>query len=405
MKNNTLRNTEDYVLQLFENDLPAELRYHDLAHTLSVRDTSLILAKHYRIGEEDLEILEIAALLHDTGYVKVYAGHEEVGAEIAEVFLKKQDYPDEKIQKVKELIYATKPTNEPQNLLQEIIKDADMNNMGQGKYFKTIDNLRHEIKVFWGNEYTDLEFFENNILFMDNHFYFTDKAKELFDKKNIRLKKSYIQLFLSSLSTGYFDWRSGLPVFAILQTFPKHDYKNSSSDLEAHNPPCAFCSDLEVTKENFNLFNKIRFKNGGLLFHNLKCYAFYLKEHSKLDVVEPSKEDINIFLTIMDLIVNAGENEKAKKEVESKIGRITSFRSNKEQRKVLLETLGYCSILETVTHKGSWTKFTNLGNAPRANINSDWEYPVDFWVGKDGINREAFEFWFGEYPELEKFWK
>ena len=228
---------------------------------------------------------------------------------------------------------------------------------------------------------------------------------ELFDKKNIRLKKSYIQLFLSSLSTGYFDWRSGLPVFAILQTFPKHDYKNSSSDLEAHNPPCAFCSDLEVTKENFNLFNKIRFKNGGLLFHNLKCYAFYLKEHSKLDVVEPSKEDINIFLTIMDLIVNAGENEKAKKEVESKIGRITSFRSNKEQRKVLLETLGYCSILETVTHKGSWTKFTNLGNAPRANINSDWEYPVDFWVGKDGINREAFEFWFGEYPELEKFWK
>ena len=33
---------------------------------------------------------------------------------------------------------------------------------------------------------------------------------------------------------------------------------------------------------------------------------------------------------------------------------------------------------------------------------SDWNYPVDFWRGKNGIDKIAFQYWFGEYDELEK---
>ena len=27
------------------------------------------------------------------------------------------------------------------------------------------------------------------------------------------------------------------------------------------------------------------------------------------------------------------------------------------------------------------------------------------WRGKNGIDKIAFQYWFGEYDELEKFWK
>ena len=42
------------------------------------------------------------------------------------------------------------------------------------------------------------------------------------------------------------------------------------------------------------------------------------------------------------------------------------------------------------------TRYVNMGVAPRKTHSSDWRYPVDFWLGKDGLNRAALEFWFGE---------
>jgi HD superfamily phosphodiesterase len=192
MENNIVQLTETYALQIFENDLPADLRYHDLNHTLSVRESSLLIGAHYKLSEENLEAMEIAALLHDTGYVKAYTGHEAVSAEIAENFLVQHNYPPERIELVKELIAATKLVYEPKNLMQKIIKDADLNNLGQGQYLKTIDNLRKEMHTFLNLEYSDEDFYEMNIQFMDNHYYFTDKAKNLFNEKKAKNRKKVL---------------------------------------------------------------------------------------------------------------------------------------------------------------------------------------------------------------------
>lgn len=70
----------------------------------------------------------------------------------------------------------------------------------------------------------------------------------------------------------------------------------------------------------------------------------------------------------------------------------------------LLEIMGYLSILHTEKYRGSFYEF-NEGITPRSSRSSDWNYPVDFWRGKNGIDKIAFKYWFGEYDELEKFWK
>ncbi len=192
-RNNIIQLTEAYILNIFENDLPIDLHYHDLDHTMSVRETALILGQHYDIGAANMEAMELAALLHDTGYVQAYTGHEAVSSALAEDFLSKHHYPAAQITLVKELIDATKLVYEPKNLLQRIIKDADLNNLGQKKYMKTIASLRSEMKTFLHLEYEDAAFMEMNLKFMDGHSYFTEKASELFDAKKAKNRKKVVK--------------------------------------------------------------------------------------------------------------------------------------------------------------------------------------------------------------------
>lgn len=197
---NIVQLTEEYVLKIFEHELPPNLHYHDLNHTMSVRETALILGAHYEIGEANMEAMEIAALLHDTGYVKAYTGHEQVSADLAISFLKSHNYPEDKIALVVDLIDATKLVYVPKNLLQRIIKDSDLNNLGQGKYMKTIANLRHEMKIFLNQEYEDAAFMEMNLKFMDGHSYFTEKANEIFNTKKAKNRKKVVKALNNILS-------------------------------------------------------------------------------------------------------------------------------------------------------------------------------------------------------------
>lgn len=183
MNNQIIQLSSDYVKKLFAQQLSPDLRYHSMSHTTSVIETAQQLAKHYQLSQEEKELLEIACIFHDSGYVKVYTGHEDVSQEIAEDFLRNHQYPAFKIDTIKALIGATKLVTPPTNLIEEIIKDADLNNLGQKKYMRTIANLRHEFATFLKREFTDEEWYNTNLEFIDGHSYYTDHAKELFDKK------------------------------------------------------------------------------------------------------------------------------------------------------------------------------------------------------------------------------
>ncbi len=85
-----------------------------------------------------------------------------------------------------------------------------------------------------------------------------------------------------------------------------------------------------------------------------------------------------------------------KKDIVRKIKKIPKFRCNKFQIDGLLQTLGFCGIFETQQYKSSFHGYVNLGLAPKKSHKSDWAYPVDFWESSDGINKNAFEYWFGD---------
>lgn len=188
MQRQIVKNAESYVIDLLKSGLKPDHGYHDLKHTLSVRDASQELGNRYRLSDDELELLALAGLFHDTGFTKTYVGHEEASKEIATAFLQKEQYAQEKIEQVNRLIEVTKVGVEPELLLEKIIKDADFNTNGS-TYEEKSAALRKEWEVFCNQQMTDDEWTENGLHFWENHRFYTGEAQALYgDAKRKTLK-------------------------------------------------------------------------------------------------------------------------------------------------------------------------------------------------------------------------
>lgn len=91
------------INKLARNLLTNDKTGHDFNHITRVLNLSKRIAKNY--PQVNLEDLEIACLLHDISYKDgPVKNHHLVSAEIAGDILKERKYPEEKIQKIKEII-------------------------------------------------------------------------------------------------------------------------------------------------------------------------------------------------------------------------------------------------------------------------------------------------------------
>lgn len=142
MKPELLTDIKNYVNYLL---VPLEqLYYHHYEHALSVLERSIYLWKQEWCSEQEIELLSIAALFHDTGFVIQYDDNEAFGAKIAQNYLRTILYPEDKIEIIQNIILATRPSAEPQNLLERIIKDADMDNLWRDDFFDVSEKLKKE---------------------------------------------------------------------------------------------------------------------------------------------------------------------------------------------------------------------------------------------------------------------
>lgn len=98
---------------------------HDQEHIYRVLNNCLIIAKEYH--NVDYDILITAALLHDIGRDGEKKKHNEIGAEMAEIFLCNIDFPKEKIAPVFHAIrYHNNGSYGMQKTLEaKILYDAD----------------------------------------------------------------------------------------------------------------------------------------------------------------------------------------------------------------------------------------------------------------------------------------
>ncbi len=170
--------------------------YHHYEHALEVMNRSLELWQKENLPDEDLELLAIAGLFHDVGFIIQYDNNEYIGAKIAKNYLKWVLYPEEKIQKVEDLIIATIYTRPPNNLMEKIIRDADTDNLGRDDFFEKWQRLKKEIEIMKKIKILDPDWHHYSLNFLREHNFLTPtEIEERQEKKeeNIRILSQKIQ--------------------------------------------------------------------------------------------------------------------------------------------------------------------------------------------------------------------
>jgi len=147
MKDNKfIKKIKKYVNRLLT---PLEQHYyHQYNHALEVMERAVYLWRKEWISKDNIELLAIASLFHDTWFIIQYNDNEIFWAQIAENYLKTIIYPKEKIILIRELILATSPKyKDPKNILEKIIKDSDMDNLWRDDFFDKANKIKEEIEA------------------------------------------------------------------------------------------------------------------------------------------------------------------------------------------------------------------------------------------------------------------
>lgn len=187
-----------YIRDLFRDELPEGIKYHDANHTLhptkGVVASANRIAISENISERDRELLITAAYFHDTGYIREYEKNEPIAARMAGRILKLIGYKPNEVVKVQEMILSTDLERKPKTHVEKILCDADLDHLGREDFFKFDGKLREGRRVKGIDVSDEAKWYKGTLEFIKTHQYYTESQKKLREKgkqKNIKrlLKK------------------------------------------------------------------------------------------------------------------------------------------------------------------------------------------------------------------------
>lgn len=161
-----------FILTKLSTELSPDLFYHGKHHTLDVLQVAEELALVEALTPEETVLLKTAALFHDAGFTVSYQNHEALGCDIVRTHLPSFGYSHTAIQRICGMIMATKIPQSPQNHLEEIICDADLDYLGRDDFQSIGDTLYEELKA--KNILQDRPSWDRiQIKFLEAHRFFT----------------------------------------------------------------------------------------------------------------------------------------------------------------------------------------------------------------------------------------
>lgn len=173
----------EFIIRKLINELDPKLTYHSINHTMDVLQAANNLATLENINSRDKVILETAALYHDTGMLKTYIGHEEASTEIVKEYLPGYGYQSDEIDEICNMIITTKLPQSAKTFNEKLLCDSDLDYLGREDFFMIAHQLQYEWNVLNIRKTTLREWYELQIMFLENHTFFTKSAKELRDEK------------------------------------------------------------------------------------------------------------------------------------------------------------------------------------------------------------------------------
>lgn len=188
----------EFALSILSRTLNDKYVFHSINHTIDVISAVYkIFTFVNNLSKHQKRILLVAALLHDFGYIEGPDEHEKISVELAQRLLGDFDWKTEDVAEVVALIESTHILHKPRNLLEKIIRDADVFHIGTDDYIKKSLLLRKELQNL--GQYLPLsQWYKNEIDFLVAHsFELPQLKKERKDRKMETIKSFKAKLNLA----------------------------------------------------------------------------------------------------------------------------------------------------------------------------------------------------------------
>ncbi len=182
------------IISDLEKNLDKSLSYHGVHHTLDVCNACNAYIRRMALKPKERLLLRTAALMHDYGFIKSYKNHEKIGCKVAREFLPSYDYSSKDIDRICEMIMATRIPQSPKNTLSKILCDADLDYLGRKDFKKIGDTLFQELKNYKILK-TRMEWNKIQFQFLSTHKYKTkygQKYREPVKQKHIEKIKTWL---------------------------------------------------------------------------------------------------------------------------------------------------------------------------------------------------------------------
>lgn len=178
----TIKSITRYCSDILHSDKCKNLPFHNFTHTQEVIEKTYLISDVMGIKTEEVDLIVIAACFHDTGFSENYEGHEEVSKRLAAQFMEKANCTKREIERVLSCIDATKMPQNPHDIYEEILCDADLFHLGTSNFLYRNMLLRKEWELFRDIVMTDEAWLVLNIKFLEEHQFKTAYGKEILEK-------------------------------------------------------------------------------------------------------------------------------------------------------------------------------------------------------------------------------
>jgi predicted metal-dependent HD superfamily phosphohydrolase len=204
-KTELLKRIKAYAENYITHKIPSQLYYHNLDHTKLVVDAAKEIGRASGLSSEEMEIVLLASWLHDTGYSKCNLGHEAESVQITKEVLSQNGASDEKIEQVVNCVQATAYPQNPLNLVESVMCDADMVHLASPDYFEKSELLRLELSHLKGYEIDRLDWARGNMKFFKHHQYFTEYGKSILEELKAKNRKKLKKIIKEQETTTMED--------------------------------------------------------------------------------------------------------------------------------------------------------------------------------------------------------
>ena len=181
-----LQKIEIFILEKLKHGLDARLTYHGVHHTVDVVNEAMRIAASEKISDsEELELLKIASLFHDSGFLFLYKDHEDKGCKLANEYLPAFGVSNPQLHRICGMIESTKIPQNPKNFMEQIICDADLDYLGRDDFYSIGKTLYREWRAY-GMVRDEEEWNRKQLRFLEAHHYFTPSSIALRGEKKLK---------------------------------------------------------------------------------------------------------------------------------------------------------------------------------------------------------------------------